>query len=296
MVDLLTPESQHRVGSILLVDNYQEHLKPMARFLRNRGHSVVECEDRASALQAFRTSTEGFDIVFTDLHLGEFDPRGGAELTKEIKKEREKRGYDPAPLLLCITGFYKDPRVELEMEKEGARYVIKSSDPEVYLHTIQTMLLDLEQLRGNGPLFEIVHSNSPDAGQICYPGEEVDSISLVDRATRFPVKIAKAPRHVFDYVARYISRPQTAEQIAYGLSEGSAFYHEMYAGEEVSARSIITNINRIRDELGNTFSEAGLRLDPYKVLASEKNVDGDEVYSLKARISVEHPVWAASNL
>src|SRR5215216_3731448 len=113
MVDI-APESPHRVGRILLVDNYQEHLRPMAEFLRNRGHTVVECEDRDTALKAFCTSTGGFEIVFTDLHLGEFDPRGGAELTKEIKKEREKRGYDPAPLILCITGFYKDPRVELE--------------------------------------------------------------------------------------------------------------------------------------------------------------------------------------
>jgi CheY-like chemotaxis protein len=288
MADSSAVNSSTLGGNILLVDNLSEHLESMTRLLQDNGHTVVGCESRVDALNAFNSSKHEFDIVFTDLHLGELDPRGGVELTKEIRKRREERGYEPSPLILCITGIYKDPRTELEMEREGARFVIKSTDPDFYLLMIQTMLVELEQLRGEGPVFKITHVNSPSPGQKCYPGEEVENISLLHRSNFFPVKLPEAPRHVFDYIARYISRPQTAEQVANGMTFGNAFYHQLLAGKDMSARNVITNVNRIRIEMGNTLAAAGISLDPKEVLTTDQNIDGDEIYKLKAQIRIEH--------
>jgi CheY-like chemotaxis protein len=266
------------MAEILWVEDDQEFQGLLTRRLKKAGHSITECADRQTAMEIIQNNPWKFDIVLTDIHLTHKDPNGGRELTKQINKWKMKRGYDPAPLVLCITNYYVDANTQYEVELEGGRYVSKDANTKEYLRNIDLLLIELEKLRGQGPLFRITHRYGPETtGRGCYVGEEVASVELLHRNSVFPIKLTKKLRQIFDYLARYaITSPQTTIEIIKGLTEGSAFYHEWFAGEDVSPDSIKMAIRRIRQALGEAFKEAHLNLDPYSVLVSHAKSSNQE--------------------
>lgn len=303
------------MAEILWVENDAEYQRILTRRLVKAGHSITECADRQTAMEIIKNNPLKFDIVITDIHLTHNDPNGGRELTKQINEWKTKRGYDPAPQVLCITNYYVDAKTQFEVEQEGGRYASKDANTKEHLRNIDLLLLELDKIRGQGPLFKIVHKYAPDTiGRGCYVGEEVASVELVYRNAVFPVTLTKKPRRIFDYLARYaFTYPQTTMDIIKGLTEGNAFYHEWFAGEEVSPDSIKMDIRRIRKALGETFRQAHLNLDPKSVLVShakpsdrDEGWDGDEddesvgsneeatekappkAYKLSARITLIH--------
>jgi CheY-like chemotaxis protein len=258
------------MSEILWVENDAEFQQLLTRKLKKAGHSITECADRQAAIEIIKNNPSKFDIVVTDIHLTNADPNGGRELTKKINKWKIERGYDPAPLVLCITNYYVDAKTQFEVEQEGGRYVSKDVNTKEYLRNIDLLLLELDKLRGQGPLFRIAHKYAPDTmGRFCYVGEEVASVELLYRNSVFPVMLTKTPRRIFDYLARYAFRhPQTTIEIIKGLTEGNAFYHEWFAGKDISQDSIKMAIRRIRKELGEAFKKAHLNIDPKSVLVS----------------------------
>jgi CheY-like chemotaxis protein len=303
------------MAEILWIEDDAEFQRLLTRKLKKAGHSVTECPDRQTAMEIIRAAPWKFDIVITDIHLTNEDPNGGRELMKQINEWKTKRGYDPAPLVLCITNYYVDAKTQLEVEQEGGRYVSKDTNVSEYLRNVDLLILELEKLREQGPLFKIVHKYAPEAGDRgCYVGEEVASVELLYRNSVFPLGLRETPRRIFDYLARYAyTHPQTAIQIVKGLTEGNVFYHEWFAGKSVSPNSIKMNVRRIREALGETFQQAHLNLDPKIVLvshtrASEQEEEGDgyeddveapddaasaerdapKAYKLAARISLVH--------
>jgi CheY-like chemotaxis protein len=303
------------MAEILWVENDAEFQQLLTRKLKKAGHSITECADRQTAIEILKNNPLKFDIVVTDIHLTHKDPNGGRELTKQINEWKIQRGYDPAPLVLCITNYYVDANTQFEVEQEGGRYVSKDTNTKEYLRNIDLLLLELDKLRGQGPLFRIAHKYAPDTmGRACYVGEEVASVELLYRNSVFPVMLTRKPRRIFDYLARYaLTRPQTTIEIIKGLTEGNAFYHEWFAGKDVSPDSIKMDVRRIRKALGETFQQAHLNLDPNSVLVShakssdpDDDWDGDEddvsvesneeakekgppkAYKLSARIALIH--------
>src|SRR5947209_2116357 len=269
------------MAEILWVENDAEFKQLLTRKLKKAGHSIIECADRQTAMEIIKNNPLKFDIVITDIHLTHKDPNGGRELTKQINDwKKTKRGYDPAPLVLCITNYYVDAHTQFEVELEGGRYVSKDANTKEYLRNIELLLIELDKLRGQGPLFRIAHKYGPntmDRGRGCYVGEEVTSVELLHRNSVFPVMMTKTPIRIFDYLARYaFTYPQTTIDIIKGLTEGNAFYHEWFAGEDVSPDSIKMAIRRIRKALGDTFQQAHLNLDPKNVLVSHVKSSGQE--------------------
>lgn len=276
---------------ILLVDDDEDGLTDTATILERAGYVVTRCGDRKTALQTLRVNPRTFDVVLTDMHLGRSDPNGGLELAKDTNRFREQRGYGVKPLVLCITAFYKTPEAELLAEHEGARYVSKGR-PEEYLRKVGVLLLELERLERSGPVFRIVHLRAPEPSPACFPDEEVSAVELKYRTKRFPLALPLKPRLIFDYLARYVTRAQTARQIADGMTLGNAFYFRHFGGEDLSTRAVITNVSRIRGALDQVFRAAGISQDPRAVLVTEGgDGEGDgpeEKYRLKATIVLDH--------
>ena len=269
-------------AEILWVEDDFEFRNALAITLREAGYSVTDCADRETALQILSEKPSLFDIVLTDIHLTPKDSTGGRELAKQISEIRSERGYDAAPLVLCITGYYIDVETQHRVEQGGARYVLKGANDSEYIRTIELLLLELKELRGDGPLFRITHTKMTGTnGFGCVVGEEVASVELAHRNQVVAVRLTDTPRRIFDYLSRYAcTYPQTTKQIVKGLTQNNAFYHEWFSLEKTTPDSIKMAVRRIRQGLKGAFAEMHLNLNPKDVLVSHlptsEVMDGDE--------------------
>src|SRR5262249_6838220 len=98
---------------------------------------------------------------------------------------------------------------------------------------------------------------------------------------------------LIDYLGRTRHTPQTATQIAAGV-RASLFYqrHGMNSGvvsrRKFSRSGIKEYVKRKRQAIGCAFREAGLHMDPKRVLISVSTVWNQTLYQLRARVEWVH--------
>ncbi|HEY6547845.1 MAG TPA: response regulator [Vicinamibacteria bacterium] len=105
---------------ILLVDDEQSILVPMARYLRAQGFSVdtAASQPEAEAL----TSQAPYDLVILDLSLA---PGGGNEGLQLLRNLRQR---DPQSILLVVTA-HSSPELQEEARTSGANAVLTKPQP-----------------------------------------------------------------------------------------------------------------------------------------------------------------------
>jgi hypothetical protein len=150
------------------------------------------------------------------------------------------------------------------------------------------------QLVARGPQFCIYH-HFWQIGTICTPGEVIADIQLWHRTKRISLPLGLRLAELFDYLARHQHLAQCAAHIAAGLSvDPFTRQHGAYAdaksslSKKVSRTSVKQQIIRLRDGLRRAFREAGLNLDPCRVLISEKTTVNEVRYRLRGSVTWEH--------
>jgi hypothetical protein len=156
----------------------------------------------------------------------------------------------------------------------------------------QLMLSELAELSQTGPLLRIVHRfQAP--GTICLPGEEVWSISLINRGEEFRLPLSLALRLLLNHLAETRHIPQSAVQIAAGMRR-SAFYvrHGANSGiispRRVGRSSVKEYVKRLRLAFGIAVREARISVDPIRILLSQETMGNEVQYRLHARIQWVH--------
>lgn len=118
--------------SILLVDDSVTVRRHLAGILTGAGHSVVEVESGAKALEQVKSSK--FDLVLLDLNLPQLS---GFEVLRIIKAG----GSIPNVPVLCITGVHREVEDVQKLRQLGAAgYISKECSPEDLLFRVSDVL------------------------------------------------------------------------------------------------------------------------------------------------------------
>lgn len=288
------------MAHILCVDDNAPYLKSMVERLQANNYEVDSTESPIAALSAFKQAPFKYDVVLTDMDF----PCGkdGEMLIAELVALREKRGYDPAPEIVCITGARSKMSPELvnRLRDKGCQYVLKGTDQ--YFIETQAALKRLEEARTKGPTFLFVHAASPEyrwddkQNWGCVVGESVTEVCLLHSGRRIRIKLGPAPRRLFDFLARRTStRAFSVEEVANAVSLDDFYSYWEGGNETVTSNSVKTNVNRIRGGLRAAFKAMNLPFKPSEVLSSETYEDTTEpalektrFYRFRARAIVEH--------
>jgi len=159
---------------------------------------------------------------------------------------------------------------------------------------VDLLLAELRMLRSQGPHLRIVHRFC-EPGMLCTPGEEVAVAYLVHRGQLYSLRLSLALRMLIDYLAKHSHFPQSASQIETGMRAdafyvrhgGNAMLHNGLK-RKISRSAIKEYIKRLRLALDLAFRQAGLKLDPLRVVVSEPTVMNEVGYRLKASIEWFH--------
>jgi len=119
-----------RVPSLVLVDDDDDVLKPLSRYLATRGYEVASY----SKFEAARHDIAYLrpDIIVTDVRLGAFNGLQLAMLARDVR---------PDARVVVFSGF-DDPVLKEEARRIGATYLTKPV-------TGQALIALIDQLRGN---------------------------------------------------------------------------------------------------------------------------------------------------
>ena len=112
--------SQEWVGKrLLLVDDEEAILRPMSKYFRELGCTVVPARDVAEAEKAL--ARESFDLLILDIRL---DPneRGGLDVLRTLRANES-----PTPVV--VMSAYVSHEVESEALRLGARAVLRKPQP-----------------------------------------------------------------------------------------------------------------------------------------------------------------------
>jgi hypothetical protein len=138
---------------------------------------------------------------------------------------------------------------------------------------VAVLLAEARDLQSAGFHFRIVHRFRMPACTGCIPGEEVFGVFLVCRGREYCLRLSLALRILFDYLARHSRFAQSARQIEFGI-RADDFYKDH--AKNANGRSPLTRritrsairvyIERLRKALRFAFQEAGVNIDPSRVL------------------------------
>jgi DNA-binding NtrC family response regulator len=111
-----------RPQRVLLVDDEEAIRRSVSRFLRRRGHEVLECSDGEEALRALTREPghEAFDVVISDVHL----PGGGGHFLLRLGSARQA----VEEKLLLITGDSEGSPTSRELAGRGVEVLYKPFD------------------------------------------------------------------------------------------------------------------------------------------------------------------------
>jgi CheY-like chemotaxis protein len=124
----LEPPHPRRVVQILLVDDHQDTLEFMSRFLRLCGHEVVAAPtyERALALG----QRQEFDLVISDIGLPD---RNGYDLMRALRALSPVKG-------IALSGYGMKEDVDRSLAAGFAAHLTKPCDPSVLSSTIEQVL------------------------------------------------------------------------------------------------------------------------------------------------------------
>lgn len=161
------------------------------------------------------------------------------------------------------------------------------------IRQVRVMAGEARRLRETGIRLLIRHRFSQ--SESCLPGEEVLGIWVIYRRREFPIPLGLRLRLLLDFLARHRYIAQSAGQIAAGMNYDEFFRRH---GSNARTRTLVTGgvsrtaikqqIMRLRAGLRRAFHEAGLSLDPIRVLRSEETTANEIRYRLKAFVRWEH--------
>jgi DNA-binding response OmpR family regulator len=109
-------KSSSRRLRILLVENHEDTLKYLGKYLEIQGHEVCGARDMASALRALSSSK--FDVLISDIGLPDGD---GWQLIREI---------EPKPFGIAMSGFGTRADRENSLAAGYRHHLIKPFLPE----------------------------------------------------------------------------------------------------------------------------------------------------------------------
>jgi hypothetical protein len=195
-----------------------------------------------------------------------------------------------SPRLLCCSAVHRNPHFELAVEKYGARYV-RVSNPAILLDAIDLVIAERDELQRNGPCFQVIHRFSQGG---CAPGEEVSAILLAHGGRFFQLPLPLAQRLVFNLLAEHRRIALDSLQIVSALT-ADWFYRDHAANsghrqvKKIRRPTVKVLVQRIREALASTFTEAKLKFDPCNVLCSCPAEGSKRVlYKLQAEIRWHH--------
>jgi hypothetical protein len=163
------------------------------------------------------------------------------------------------------------------------------------VRTIDLVLAEQRQFEAAGPSLTIWHRFQEPAIIGCKPGEEILMLALNALGREVPIRLSLATKIVIDYTARHLHVPQNASQIEAGI-RSNPFYLAYGSNAKIVVRRIPkicrsvvrVYVARFRRALALAASDAGIMLDPSRVLISE-TTDGNEIlYRLRARVEWRH--------
>lgn len=162
------------------------------------------------------------------------------------------------------------------------------------LNKVDLLIAEISHLRSAGPHFRLAHRfRLP--GSDCLPGEEIVAVFLVYRGHEYQLRLSLAQRLLFDYLARHSRLAQSARQIELGIrADAFCQHHAKNAnGRTVLVRriprsAVRVHIQRIHRALSFAFREAGIGIDPRKVLIALDTAGNETLYRLKSICSWNH--------
>jgi len=104
---------------LLLVDDEEAILRPMSKYFRELGFTVVPARDVAEAEKAL--ARDSFDLLILDIRLNASE-RGGLDILRSLR-ERDSR----TPVVMMSA--YVSHEVESEALRLGARAVLRKPQP-----------------------------------------------------------------------------------------------------------------------------------------------------------------------
>jgi len=121
---------------ILLVDDEVLILASIGRALELRGYAVATASGGRQAIALLES--ENFDLVITDLVMGEVD---GIQVLKRAKE------IDPETMVVILTGYGNMESAIDALRHQAEDYLLKPCDPEVLHFTVARCLEKLELKR-----------------------------------------------------------------------------------------------------------------------------------------------------
>jgi hypothetical protein len=139
----------------------------------------------------------------------------------------------------------------------------------------------------------ILHRFAEEGTLFCSAGEEIWAVVLVSQETEIPLRIGLALRLLVDYLARTRHIPQSATQIAAGIRYSTFHLKHGHRGGIAQRRKISRSfvreyVKRLRQALEIASLEAGVAMDPNRVLVSCPTVGAEILYQLKATVEWAH--------
>jgi CheY-like chemotaxis protein len=104
---------------LLLVDDEEAILRPMSKYFRELGYSVVPARDVPEAEKALARET--FDLLILDIRLAPHE-RGGLDVLRTLKTAQ-------SPMPVVVMSAYVSHEVEVEALSLGARAVLRKPQP-----------------------------------------------------------------------------------------------------------------------------------------------------------------------
>ena len=102
-------------GTILLVDDEQTILKPVSKFLKAAGYTVLTCKNGKEAISLYREYQKEIKIVILDLLMPVLSGRAAYEELKKI---------NPNIKIILSSGYAYDKRIK-ELQEMGVSYFLK---------------------------------------------------------------------------------------------------------------------------------------------------------------------------
>ncbi len=147
------------------------------------------------------------------------------------------------------------------------------------LEEIEFFIAERNQIASSGPHL-VIQYKSDEGGK-----REIVSVRLVHRSRPFQIKLSRLGRIFIEFLVQRRHLWQTAAEIEAGIDElyanDATRPHSKRRIHLIARRIVKVYVQRLRNTLGRTFEEAGLKVDPYHVLCSERSETNQAVYKLQ---------------
>lgn len=106
------------MAAILLIDARETISSELVQFLRSRRHSVSLCPTAGGAIEDLRANPAGCDVIILNMS------HNHAKDWRALEHIYHFLQFNPtAPPILCLSTVYWGPRMQLAIERKGARFV-----------------------------------------------------------------------------------------------------------------------------------------------------------------------------